>query len=255
MDNRAKKESPEKVAKLILAKLKEKADPKKAAQGKKFFKEEVKLYGISAKDIYSLEKDVYQRLKPSWDFNDAVRLCEILLPNPYTEAKSMAILILERFSGEFPRELFFKVEEWLSSDYCDNWAVVDSLCPQVMESLFIKFPKLSEKITGWTLSPNRWLRRASAVSFILLTRKGRMLDAAYKISERLFRDKDDLVQKANGWLLREAGKTDEKRLESFLLKRGARIPRTTLRYAIERFEEKKRKRILTQTKPEGKNQR
>ena len=181
----AKKESPEKIAKLILAKLKEKADPKKADQGQKFFKEEVRLYGISARDIYNLEKDIYQRLKPSWNVSDAIRLCEILLPNPYTEAKSMAVLILERFSDEFPGELFFKVEEWLSANYCDNWAVVDSLCPRVMESLFLKFPELSEKIAGWTLSPNRWLRRASAVSLILLARKGRMLDAAYKISERL----------------------------------------------------------------------
>jgi 3-methyladenine DNA glycosylase AlkD len=64
---------------------------------------------------------------------------------------------------------------------------------------------------------------------------------------------DDLIHKATGWLLREAGKTDMPRLEKFLLENGVAIPRTTLRYAIERFPEDKRKRLLTKTKTGQKN--
>ena len=94
-----------------------------------------------------------------------------------------------------------------------------------------------------------WLRRASAVSFVEHARKGEFLDTAYEVAEKLFPGSEDLVQKANGWLLREAGKTDMDRLEKFLLQFGPEIPRTTLRYAIERFSSEKRKSILIKTKP------
>jgi 3-methyladenine DNA glycosylase AlkD len=59
---------------------------------------------------------------------------------------------------------------------------------------------------------------------------------------------DDLIEKANGWLLREAGKTDMVRLEKFLLQKRSRIPRTTLRYAIERFPEARRRQLLEKTR-------
>ncbi|MFQ5752402.1 MAG: DNA alkylation repair protein, partial [bacterium] len=104
------------------------------------------------------------------------------------------------------------------------------------------------EIINWRHSQNLWLRRACAVSFVGLARKGEHLETVYEITESLFVDKEDLIQKAIGWLLREAGKTDPKRLTSFLLLHGSRIPRTTLRYAIEKFSEQKRKQILTKTK-------
>jgi len=79
----------------------------------------------------------------------------------------------------------------------------------------------------------------------LLARKGQFLDEVYSIAEALLADKsDDLVQKANGWVLREAGKTNPDRLESFLLAHYSNVPRTTLRYAIEKFPPEKRKAIL-----------
>ena len=63
----------------------------------------------------------------------------------------------------------------------------------------------------------------------------RTLDLVYDIAQRLHADREDLIQKAVGWALREAGKTDMPRLERYLRANGAAIPRTTLRYAIERF--------------------
>jgi len=118
------------------------------------------------------------------------------------------------------------------------------LCPDSVGALLVRFPELVAQIKTWARSPNRWVRRASLVSFIRLARKGDYLDAIYEISASLFADSDDLIQKANGWLLREAGKADRQRLEKFLLQHGPEIPRTTLRYAIERFDEKKRESIL-----------
>ena len=75
------------------------------------------------------------------------------------------------------------------------------------------------------------------------------LDAAYEIAGSLLGDREDLIHKATGWLLRECGKTDTGRLERFLLRHGPGIPRTTLRYAIERIPARRRKEILEATRP------
>jgi 3-methyladenine DNA glycosylase AlkD len=114
--------------------------------------------------------------------------------------------------------------------------------------LIERYPDLVKEIKGWAKSPNRWVRRASIVSFIKLAKKSQYLDTIYDLARLHFGDGDDLIQKASGWLLREAGKTDLFRLEEFLRRHGPAIPRTTLRYAIERFPEAKRKALLLATK-------
>jgi 3-methyladenine DNA glycosylase AlkD len=93
-----------------------------------------------------------------------------------------------------------------------------------------------------------WVRRASIVGLIPLARKGESLDLVYQIAKRLHADREDLIQKAVGWALREAGKTDPARLERYLRANGASVPRTTLRYAIERFPEAKRRNLLVATR-------
>lgn len=81
-----------------------------------------------------------------------------------------------------------------------------------------------------------------------LAREGRRLATVYRVALALLGDDEDLMHKAVGWLLREAGKTDMARLERFLRKHGPRIPRTTLRYAIERFPEPERRALLESTR-------
>ena len=78
--------------------------------------------------------------------------------------------------------------------------------------------------------------------------RGSHLDTAYDVATRLFDDQEDLMHKAVGWMLREAGKKDMSRLERFLRDEGPRMPRTTVRYAIERFPAEKRKALLEATR-------
>jgi len=75
-------------------------------------------------------------------------------------------------------------------------------------------------------------------------RRGVALDEAYRTAKMLRDDSEDLIHKATGWMLREAGRTDQPRLEKWLRKEGHTLPRTALRYAIERFPEPKRRRLL-----------
>jgi len=240
--------SPEDVAKKAMTRIKALADPEKAIQGQRYFKEQVSIYGLSAEEIRRIAADLYEEVRRDWTLQQATELCEILLPNKYAEAKGVATAIFLRYNRDFGRPVFAQVKRWLARNYCDNWAAVDSLCPDSLGVLLEKHPVLIRQIMGWTSSPNRWVKRASAVSFIRLARRGKNLEAVYQVAKRLMAVEDDLIEKANGWLLREAGKTDMARLEKFLRRHGATVPRTTLRYAIERFPEAKRKQLLTQTR-------
>jgi 3-methyladenine DNA glycosylase AlkD len=228
--------------------LRRRANAAKARSGQAFFKEPVILYGISAVEVRSLAKETYTKVKNFWSWREGAALADLLLPDPHLEAKGIAILIMGRLAQDAPAPVMLrKARSWLLAGFCDNWATVDTLCPEVIAPLLVRSPGLLGQIKKWPLSRNRWIVRASAVSLIPLARRGIALDAAYANARRLFNSPDDLVQKANGWLLREAGKTDGKRLERFLLAHGPAIPRTTLRYAVERFPTSRRKYLLRAT--------
>jgi len=239
---------PRQLADECLRRLKTLADPVKAAGAQQYFKEKARFLGVSAPRLRELSREVYKEIRSEWGIKESTDFCAIMLKNPYHEVRALGILTFERYRRTFPRWAFSTIGGWLKADLCDSWALVDVLCPNSMGALLEKYPDLVEAIKDWAKSPNRWVRRASIVSFIKLAKNPGYLDAIYKLARAHLADADDLIQKANGWLLREAGKTDMARLEKFLRRNGPSIPRTTLRYAIERFPESKRKALLLATK-------
>ena len=243
-----RKLSPSDVAREIRKALSAKADPVRACGAERYFKETVKCYGVAAPEIHALVSDLCARVRDDWTADDAIALCDILFADPELEAKAAAALILSRFKKTFPPELFAKAKEWLASDRLANWASVDVFCTDSMGAFLEARPAFVEKIKTWARHPNRWVKRAALVSFIKLARKAEFLPAVYAVSASVFNVDDDLIHKANGWLLREAGKADPARLERFLLANGPSMPRTTVRYAIERFPEAKRNALLAQTR-------
>ena len=136
----------------------------------------------------------------------------------------------------------------LSANHSANWATTDAICGALIGPLIVVHPELAPRMRGWARDPNMWVRRAAAVALIPSVRQGRALDLAYEIARRMHPDKEDLIQKAVGWMLREAGKPDPGRLERYLRANGPSIPRTTLRYAIERFPVNRRKSLLKATR-------
>jgi 3-methyladenine DNA glycosylase AlkD len=243
-----RKLSPQEVAREVRQALAAKADPIRARGAERYFKETVKCYGVAAPEVHTLVGELHAWIKTDWTADDAIALCDILFTDEELEAKAVGALILSRFRGTFPPGLFAKVRSWLAADRLGSWASVDVLCPDSMGAFLERYPAYVEKIKAWAHHPNRWVKRAALVSFIKLARKAEFLPAVYEISASVFNVDDDLIHKANGWLLREAGKADPARLERFLLSRGPVMPRTTVRYAIERFPEAKRKALLVNTK-------
>ena len=240
--------TPQVIARQALAKLKAQADPERARQVQKYFKETVRSFGIPSPAVRAMAAEFFISIKKEWDIFQALQLCAILFPRPELEAKAIAALILARYKKDFQPQLFGQVKGWLAKNYLDNWASVDTFCPEVMGTLLLRYPELVREIKTWPSHPNRWVKRASIVSFLKLTKKEGFLDIIYEQAIKLFPVDDDLIHKANGWVLREAGKRDMARLERFLLKHGPAIPRTTLRYAIERFPEARRRELLVRTK-------
>jgi len=97
------------------------------------------------------------------------------------------------------------------------------------------YPEFISEVISWTDSPNRWTKRAAAVSLILPARKGHFLKEVFVISDRLLLDKDDMVQKGYGWMLKEASKAHLEDVYQYVLKHRQDMPRTALRYAIEKM--------------------
>jgi 3-methyladenine DNA glycosylase AlkD len=123
----------------------------------------------------------------------------------------------------------------------NNWDLVDTSAPYIVGAHLKQRPRgLLDRLAT---SPNLWKRRIAIVATLALIRDGEIEDT-FRIAKKLLRDRHDLIHKAVGWALREAGKMSRPALLSFLRTHYSSVPRTTLRYAIERFPPMERKRIL-----------
>ena len=97
------------------------------------------------------------------------------------------------------------------------------------------FPEKISYLEKWAKLPGRWMKRASAVTLIVPARKGLFLKDIFKIAGILLMDKDDMVQKGYGWMLKAASQAYQKEVFDFVIKNKAVMPRTSLRYAIEKM--------------------
>ncbi len=166
-----------------------------------------------------------------------------LLNSKYHEFRFSALLILiKKCQKADSREKKKIVDFYLKNiKNINNWDLVDVSCHYIIgDYLFDKDRKILYELA---VSKNLWARRIAVVTTFYFIKRNDLKDI-FKLSQLLLGDNHDLIHKAVGWMLREAGKKDVNRLEKFLIKNRNRIPRTTLRYAIERFPEKKRKIFL-----------
>jgi 3-methyladenine DNA glycosylase AlkD len=170
-----------------------------------------------------------------------------MVRDPHLEARGIGFEVVAAFVGRAGPDLLEQARRWLESS-CGNWALVDNLAPGVVTPLIEEHPEIIPHVLGWAGSNNLWVRRGAAVAFVPLARHGRHLDSVYDVARRLVGDPEDLMHKAVGWLLREAGRTDRPRLRRFLQTEGSRMARTTVRYAIEHFPAAERKRLLRETR-------
>ena len=142
-------------------------------------------------------------------------------------------MILSSFRARLGREDWERFDRWIDS--LRNWAETDGLCIHLLAPILKGETGLIQDLRGWTRSPSRWRRRAAAVALAPLARRGDHLEAAFDLCDRLAEDRDDMVEKAIGWLLKEASRTQPRPVVDFLLVNLPRLSRTTVRYACEKL--------------------
>ena len=220
----------------------ESADEKTRESGQRFFKEEAKFHGVKAAAVREIAKRRFREIKDR-DKEEIFELCEGLLKSDYGEEAAIAFEWAYSLRKRYEPADFDVFESWLSQ-YVNNWAKCDTLCNHALGSFLEMYPEYVAKLKGWTGSENRWLRRAAAVTLILPARKGLFLEDVFEISDHLLLDGDDLVQKGYGWLLKEASKSHQQEVFEYVLKKKAVMPRTALRYAIEKMPEDLRRQAM-----------
>ena len=211
----------------------------------------LQFYNVGTKSMRALARSIVDPHRDRWSVEDAMKLAERLITDPHLETKGVGIEIVARFRRTFTPALLPRWRRWLAANHSANWATTDAICGALIGPLLVRYPQLAPRMRSWSREGNLWVRRASIVSLIPLVRKGQSLDLAYEIAHTLHADQEDLIEKAVGWTLREAGKIDARRLERYLRANGPIMPRTTVRYAIERFAEPKRRALLDVTRRAG----
>jgi 3-methyladenine DNA glycosylase AlkD len=208
-------------------------------------------YNVGTAAMRGLARSIHARHKNEWSIDEAMALAGTLIADRHLEAKGVGIEVVARYRNAFTPRLLPVWKRWLADGHAANWATTDAMCGALIGPLLLRHPALAGRMRGWARDRNMWVRRASIVALIQPARRGEALDLVYAIAGQLHADREDLIQKAVGWALREAGKADMPRLERYLRANGRSIPRTTLRYAIERFPEKKRRDLLAATRTRG----
>lgn len=166
-----------------------------------------------------------------------------LLHDPFHEARLLAVIILAtRYQRGTPKERDAIFDLYVkNAARVNNWDLVDSSAPEIVGGHLATRPRtLLDKLAK---STNLWERRIAIVATHRFIRNGE-LDDTFRIATTLLRDSHDLIHKATGWMLREAGKRDAARLEAYLDEHAHEMPRTMLRYALEKMTPQRRKHFM-----------
>lgn len=224
----------------ILKDLQYHTDPKKAKEYKRFFKSEYtdkkdRFIGVSLPN----QRKVAKR-HPELSFKDFQKLVN----SDIHEYRMLAgILLANRFrDNELQRKEVF--DFYINNiEKFNNWDLIDTTADKIIGRYLADKKEDREILYTLAESKNLWQKRASIISTLEFIRKKDFVDAL-KIAKIHLKDDNDLIHKAVGWILREIGNRNEEVLLEFLKNNYRKIPRTTLRYSIEKFPEEKRDEIL-----------
>lgn len=232
-------------AAFILDELLSVANPEKAALLQRFFKTGPGQYA---------EGDVFLGLvvpltRSIAKANKTTPLEELqkLIESPYHEARLCALLIVTERFKKAPLEEQQKLYDFYlaNTSRINNWDLVDLTCPHVVGAYLLE--KDRSPLYALARSNQLWEQRIAIVSTVAFIRR-REYDDTLALAEYFLNHPHDLIHKAVGWMLREVGKKDRDTLTAFLERQAVRLPRTTLRYAIEHYPEDQRRYFLTKKK-------
>jgi len=234
---------------LIEQELRQYGRPGRVSDLARFFKTEPGEYGEGDQFLGLTVPDtrlVAKKFK-DLDFDELTKLFN----SPFHEARLCAAIILnlqfkEAKTSVQRKKIFDFYLRQVRAERINNWDIVDVSAPW-MGVYLLEVDDPMPLLIKFSKSKSLWQRRVSIILTFALIRAGD-LEPTLIISEALLKDKEDLILKAVGWMLRELGKKDVMLLREFLKHHSHEMPRTMLRYAIEKLPELERKRWLTESK-------
>jgi 3-methyladenine DNA glycosylase AlkD len=209
------------------------SDEKTKLSGERFFKEKIRLYGIKSAVVGKISNDFFKLIQDK-DKSGIILLCEELWKSQIMEESFVACNWSYKIKKQYERSDFKVFEKWVDR-YVNNWASCDTLCNHNVGTLVELYPELISCLKNWAKSENRWVKRGSAVSLIIPARRGKFLEDIFEIADILHSDKDDMVQKGYGWMLKAASQAHQKEVFDYVISKKTTMPRTALRYAIEKM--------------------
>jgi 3-methyladenine DNA glycosylase AlkD len=219
----------------------QKANPQRVEHSQRFFKTGKGEYGEG--DVFLGLTVPEQRKIAKANLSVEFEELQTLLYSPYHEFRLVALFILtyqfEKFVNKREAIASFYIEH---KEQVNNWDLVDSSAYKILGRYL--FDKERSMLYDFISHPCLWVNRIAVVSTLYFIKKDDFDDAISIIGQSL-QHPHDLMHKANGWMLREIGKRDEKTLLQFLDEHIYNMPRTTLRYAIERLDDSLKKDYMT----------
>lgn len=240
--SKLKFKSMQQILKELRADLAGKVDEKTKISGQRFFKEDVNIMGIKSAVVIAASKDHFKRMADQ-SKKSVFALCDDLFSSGIMEESFVACNWSYFVHKQYTRDDFETFDKWVNK-YVSNWATCDTLCNHSVGTLVEMYPELIGGLKKWALSENRWVKRASSVSLIIPARRGLFLKDIFEISDALLLDKDDMVQKGYGWMLKAASQANQDEVFDYVMNRKAIMPRTSLRYAIEKMPKELREEAM-----------
>jgi 3-methyladenine DNA glycosylase AlkD len=209
------------------------SDEKTKQSGERFFKESVRMYGLKSAEVSRISKSHYKDIENKSKAN-IFPLCNELWESGIMEESFVACNWSYNVRKSYESADFEIFAHWVKN-HVGNWASCDTLCNHTVGSFIEMYPDNMSRLKEWSRSESRWVKRASAVSLIVPAKKGKFLNDIFEIADILHSDQDDMVQKGYGWMLKVASQAHQKEVFNYVMSKKATMPRTSLRYAIEKM--------------------
>jgi len=223
----------EEIIEKIRKELRSNIDAKTQKSSQNFFKEKIKFHGVKVPVVNKISKDFFSLIEMK-SKSQIFELCEKLWQSGFIEESFIACNWSFYIHKKYEPEDIRIFKRWIDN-YVNNWASCDTLCNHTVGQFIEMYPDNISRLKDMTRSENRWMRRASAVTLIIPARKGKFLTDIFQIADILLLDKDDLVQKGYGWMLKAASEANQQQVFNYVIRNKSVMPRTALRYAIEKM--------------------
>ena len=199
-----------------------------------FFREDIVSLGVRTPVVRKLANRYFKEVR-GLSKSEVFDLCGALWKHGTMEEGIVASAWAFKMKKEFDATDIDVFDNWIER-YVKNWAHCDDFCTHSVGYLVNEYPELVSHLKRWAKSRNRWMRRASAVSLVYPFRGPKpLLKSIFDIADILLLDEDDMVQKGYGWMLKVAADHHRDEVFEFVMNRKDRMPRTALRYAIEKM--------------------